>query len=306
MNSPLEQQTSDIDRRRFIGTAAAAVAAAGVSGKLAVADSAAATQPHLCSFIKFVQSLSYNDMAAAIKDVGFDGIESTVRKKGHVLPERVEEDLPKQMEACKKHGLDITMATTDVLNVDTPHAEKVLKTCADLGIKMYRMGFYRYDTKRGVMEQLDEIRPRVKELAAMNRELGIAAVYQNHSGNNFVGSPLWDVRYLLEGIPVSEIGSAFDIRHATVEGGLSWALDYDVMKPYIGAVYAKDFVWDDKNAKHVPLGTGRVDGKFFKLHQQSGINCPISLHVEYLGKGTAQENLDAMTRDLKVLRKWLA
>lgn len=306
MNPHSEPSQYNPDRRQFIGTAAAAVVAAGVSGKLAAADEATFSGPHICSFIKFVQSLNYNEMAAAIKRVGFDGIESTVRKKGHVLPERVEEDLPKQMEACRSHDLQITMATTDVLSVDTPHAEKVLRTCADLGIKQYRMGFHRYDLKRPVMEQLDEIKPQMKDLAAMNRELGLSAVYQNHSGNNFVGSPLWDIRYVLEGIPKEEIGNAFDIRHATVEGGLSWPLDYEVMKPYIGAVYAKDFVWDGKKPKHVPLGTGRVDGKFFKLHQASGINCPISLHVEYLGHGTAEENLAAMTRDLKVLRKWLA
>ncbi|QDU88436.1 Xylose isomerase-like TIM barrel [Pirellulimonas nuda] len=294
-----------LDRRAFLGRSLAAAAAVGMSGRLVGAAPVSAKRPPVCAFIKFVQSLSYDDMAAGIAEIGFDGIESTVREGGHVQPERVEDDLPKQLEAVKKQGMDITIMCTDVLGLDQPLTEKVLRTGASLGIKKYRMGFYRYDPKRGVMEQLSEIRPRLKELAALNRELGLAAVYQNHSGADFVGAPIWDLRMLLEGIPTSEVGSAFDIRHATVEAGLAWPLNYDVIKPHIGAVFAKDFVWDGKKAKHVPLGQGRVDPEFFTMHLNSGIDCPVSLHVEYLGEGDAQENMAALKRDYGVLSKWL-
>ncbi len=99
---------------------------------------------------------------------------------------------------------------------------------------------------------------------------------------------------------------AFDIRHATVEGGLAWPLHYGVMKPHVGAVFAKDFQWDGKEPEHVALGTGRVDPEFFEMHQQSGIVCPLSLHVEYLKKGDADENLVALRRDFGVLKKWLS
>ena len=46
--------------------------------------------------------------AETIKELGFDGIEATVRKKGHVLPERVEDDLPRLVEALQKHDLEVT------------------------------------------------------------------------------------------------------------------------------------------------------------------------------------------------------
>ena len=304
-NEPVKSLPA-IDRRHFLSAATATAAAVGLPGPFAqAAGSSSKGRPEICVFTKFVQSLSYDDMAAAIAEIGLDGVEATVRKKGHVLPERVEEDLPKHQEAIKKHGLKTTMITTDVLGIDQPNTERVLRTAASLGIKMYRMGFYRYDPKRDVREQLAEIRPRLKDLAALNRELGMSAVYQNHSGASFVGAPLWDIYQLLQGIPVKEIGSAFDIRHATIEGNLAWPLHYDLLKPHIGAVFAKDFRWGEKKPQHVPLGTGKVDKKFFKMHMASGIDCPISLHVEYLGKGTAQENLDAIRRDFGVLKKWL-
>lgn len=310
MTKPTEPAASlapSLDRRQFLGATIATAAVTGLSADLArAAEATPAARPEICAFTKFVQPLSYEDMAEAIADIGFDGVEATVRAKGHVLPERVAEDLPKHQEAIKNHGLNTTIITTDVLGLDQPLTESVLRTAASLGIKKYRMGFYRYDKKRGVREQLDEIRPRLKDLAAFNREIGMSAVYQNHCGANFVGAPLWDIHDLIKDISVDEIGSAFDIRHATVEGGLAWPLHYDLMKPHIGAVFAKDFQWVGKKPEHVPLGTGRVDKEFFQMHLASGIDCPVSLHVEYLKKGDANENLVALRRDFNVLTDWLS
>ena len=78
------------------------------------------------------------------------------------------------------------------------------------------------------------------------------------------------------------------------------------MKPHIGALFVKDFQWDGRKAKHVPLGTGRVNPKFFEMIKSDGFKGPISLHVEYLGKAGTQANIDALRRDLKVLRGWLS
>ncbi|MEO1497056.1 MAG: TIM barrel protein [Planctomycetota bacterium] len=304
-NAPRKPSATPLSRRDFVGGVAAAASLAVTRGAGA-APAAPAQRPEICAFIKFLQSLSYEEMADRVAEIGFDGIESTVRKKGHVLPERVQDDLPKQLEAVKRAGMDITIMTTDVVRVSDPYTMEVLKTGADLGIKSYRMGFYRYDPNRGVMEQLDEIRPQLQELAALNRELGLTAVYQNHCGVKFVGAPIWDLRYLLQGIPKEEVGMAFDLRHATIEGGLSWPLQYDVMKPHIGAVFVKDFVWADKREQHVPLGEGRVDRSFYDQHMASGLDCPISLHVEYLKKGSAEENLIALRRDYATLCDWLS
>lgn len=55
----------------------------------------------------------------------------------------------------------------------------------------------------------------------------------------------------------------------------------------------------------MPLGEARVDKKFLKQHLDSGIDCPISLHVEYLKKGDADENTAALRRDYKTLLSWM-
>ena len=234
------------------------------------------------------------------------GIEATVRRKGHVLPERVEEDLPKLVEALEKRDLEVTTMASDVLNPAQPLTSTVLRTAKALGITSYRMGFYKYDLNKSILPQLEEVKSQVKELAAFNREMGVTALYQNHSDAKYVGATLWDMHLALQGIPKEEIGMAFDIRHATIEAGLSWPVLYDVVKPHIGALFVKDFEWNGRKAKHVPLGTGRVNPKFFEMVKNDGFDGPISLHVEYLGKEGTQANIDALRRDLKVLRGWLS
>jgi sugar phosphate isomerase/epimerase len=309
-DTPLARESMDfnnqaLDRRTFISRAALATAVASTGGITAGADTPAKSGYRICAFEKFLQELSYDELADTIAELGFAGIEATVRKKGHVAPERVEQELPKLVEALKGRGLEVTTMATDVLNPAQPLTEKVLRTAAGLGIRSYRMGFYKYDLGKSIVKQLDEIRPGLQELAALNRELGIGALYQNHSDAKYFGATLWDLYLLIRDIAPDQIGSAFDIRHATIEAGLSWPVLYNVMKPHIGAVFVKDFQWDGPKARHVPLGTGRVSPKFFSMLKQDGFPGPISLHVEYLPREGTQANIDALRRDLGILNKWL-
>src|SRR5687768_2204111 len=53
-------------------------------------------------FSKHLQFLNLKDMAEAAASIGFDGIDLTVRPNGHILPERVQSDLPLAVEAMRK------------------------------------------------------------------------------------------------------------------------------------------------------------------------------------------------------------
>lgn len=290
-------------RRDFI---TATLAAAGTRAVCGAATPAPMEPLRICAFEKFLQDLSYDELADVIAELGFVGIEATVRKKGHVLPERVEEDLPRMVEALKKRNLEVTIMATDVAEVSSLLNRRVLTTASQLGIRMYRMGYYRYDLKKPVLPQLEEMRGPLGELAAFNGELGISAVYQNHAAANYVGATLWDIAGLLKGIPVEQVGLAFDIRHATVEAGLSWPTLYNLVKSQIAALYVKDFVWRERRPHNVPLGRGRIDPNFFEMIHADGFAGPVSLHVEYLGDEGTQANIEALRADLKKLRSWLS
>jgi len=297
-----------ITRRDFVQKtlAATALAATCPSAIFGESKSAATSPQKFCAFEKPLQFLSYDEMAELIAKLGFNGIEATVRDGGHVLPERVEEDLPRLITALKKRGLEMTILTSSINSVDQPHTEKVLRTAAKLGVKRYRMLWYRYDLKKPILPQLDAIRPALKKLAALNRELGVTALYQNHSGPNLVGAPLWDIYDLVKDFDPKEIGIAFDIHHATVEGGLSWPVQFNLLRSHLGAVYVKDFVWQKRQVKDVPLGEGQVDPKFFASLKQTDFTGPISVHVEYLpGKKDKALLAEALKKDFATLRAWL-
>ena len=156
-----------------------------------------------------------------------------------------------------------------------------------------------------MLAQLDALRPTVNKLAGLNAQLGITGLYQNHCGKEYVGATVWDLESLIRNVPPEHIGSAFDIRHATVEAGLSWPILYELIRPHIGAVYVKDFDWADRRDQHVPLSQGRVDPRYFDLLRRDGVNGPVSLHIEYLPNASVEENLAAIRRDFAVLQKLL-
>ncbi|MEO6034721.1 MAG: sugar phosphate isomerase/epimerase family protein [Verrucomicrobiota bacterium] len=292
-----------LNRRRFLAGAAAISALSLVQPVPLFANE----EPRkFCAFEKPLQFLNYDQLADTLATAGFDGVEATVRDGGHVSPERVEQDLPRLHDALKRRGLEISIATTGINDVDSPHAEKVLRMCARLGVKRYRLLWYQYDLQKPVLPQLEVIRRRLKKPAALNRELGLTALYQNHSGDKMVGAPIWDIFSVIKDFDPMEIAFAYDTRHAAVEGGLSWPIQLNLVRSHLGAVFVKDFVWENGSVKNVPLGRGLVGQKVFAQLKGMNFAGPLSVHVEYLERSQDKAALgDAFKKDLDTLKTFL-
>lgn len=296
------------DRRTFLKNAAL------LGGSLALGAPAAAAAPRpneLCFFTKHLQGLTFDDIAGLAVEMGVDGIEAPVRPQGHVEPGQVEVELPRLVEALKKQGLQLSIMTSGINQVSAEqHTEKVLRTAAALGVKRYRMNYFKYDLKKPIWAQLQEIRPMVKDLVQLSRELGIQPLFQNHSGKDYFGAPIWDMYSIMREYPPAQFGFVYDIYHATLEGGLAWPLSAALTAEHWGAVYFKDFQWKGRKSEGCPLGQGQVNPEFAQLLRQRGYAGPISLHVEYL-KGNAKDPAflkacrEAHVRDFKVLKEWM-
>ena len=143
-------------------------------------------------FSKHLQWLDYDEMAAAAKEMGFDGVDLTVRPKGHILPENVERDLPKAVEAVRKAGLKAELITTAITSAADPYTEKIIRTASQQGIKYYRMGWLKYHKNQPIPEQLELYKKQLKELEQLNQSYNIHGAYQNHSGDG-VGAAVWDI-----------------------------------------------------------------------------------------------------------------
>lgn len=275
-------------------------------------------------FSKHLQWLDYKEMAKVVAELGFDGVDLTVRPQGHVLPERVEEDLPKAVEAVSKAGKKVYMLTTAIDNADDPVSEKILRTASSLGIRHYRMGYGHYDKARSVEESISIVNGKLEKLARLNEKYSISGEYQNHSGDYgsgiYFGGPIWDLAAALKKINSPFLGSQYDIYHATVEGANAWPVGLELISPYIRSIDIKDFHWSQKDGKWisetVPLGEGAVDFKrYFGLLKKLNISCPISVHYEYPTGGAEngatvltmkrEEILTKMKKDLATLKGYL-
>lgn len=241
--------------------------------------------PDIHIFSKHLQFLNYTDMADAAASMGFDGVDLTVRPDGHVIPERVENDLPKAVDALKKVGLSPKLMTTAVGDATNPTDKRLLETAARLGFQAYRMKWYAYDDKRSIPDSILQFQNQLQALGELNKGLNIVGCYQNHAGL-LVGASVWELWEILKKANPQYMGIQYDIRHATVEGGTSWPTGVRLLIPQIKTIPIKDFRWQKKGTQwvvqDVPLGEGMVDFKtYFQILKKANLQVPVSLHIEY-------------------------
>ena len=293
MNSA--SSSTPVSRRDFVSRLALAGAALPLVG---AATSAAAAEKKTALpaapsgpttihvFSKPMHLMSHAETARLIAECGFGGIDYTVRTaQAHVLPEKVEEDLPRAIDAAHAAGLKVEMITTDITSVREQHTEMLLRTAAKHGVKFYRLGNFNYDAKAGVLGTFEKLQPALKELAALNASLGIHGAIQNHAGTR-IGSAVWDLYFLLRDLDPRAIGIQYDIRHATTEGGMSWPVALKLIAPWIRCTDIKDFRWVQAPGRAtiegMPLGEGIVPlDAYFKLAKELGVSGPMSVHLEY-------------------------
>ncbi len=303
-------------RRSFLGAAAAACGAAVASPARSFPSQQGATPVprgpfggKLCFFTKPLPEMDWRSLSRSVKQLGFDGLDLTVRPGGHVLPERAAEDLPKAVATAREEGLDVPMITTALTSPDDPTARPILSTAGRLGIPYFKVGYYLYEHKdvRGELARAGCDFRRLVELAT---DCGVQAGFHNHS--EYVGAAIWDAATFIEPLDAKWAGYYFDARHAVAEGGAgAWKTAVHFVKSRLKMMAIKDFSWV-KTARgwqdaNCPLGEGMVDWRYVFGELCPGFQGPISLHMEYEVPGaTAEEReknlLAAAARDLAFLR----
>ncbi len=267
---------------------------------------AAQTRPVVCVFSKHMAQFGYDELGKRAKDIGFQGIDLTVRPKGHVLPERAAQDLPKAVEAIRAHGLTVPMITTDIKSAADPNARAILGGAGKLKIPYWKVGYHTY-TRDDIEAEIAKVREAVSGIVALSKEYGVTAGWHNHSGNYF-GAAVWDTRAVIHDYDPKWIGYYFDPGHATIEGGLAgWKIAQNMVTPRVKMVAIKDFYWEKstdgkwKN-RWCPMGEGMVDWeRVFAGFAAAKFPGPYSLHLEY----QTPDELAAIARDLEYVRKRL-
>ena len=303
-----------LSRRDFIARTVAAsstVALCGGGALPILADGTPALPIVVFSKVYQELKLSFDDAAAVTAEAGIDGIDCPVRPGGEVLPEHVTGELPQYASALRKRGLQMPLLTTAITGVASPHTVEILRTAKKLGVKFYRLGFIIRESNASASKQVREFKAQLKDLAALNKQVGIGAIVQNHSpsGQTYVGGDLTELYEIVKDFDPTQIGVAFDIGHALVVHGDGWHPHFEKLKPHLKIAYVKDV---KREGRWVPFGTGDIGSTgYFKLLRELNYQAPVSLHIEFDwtdgGKAKTRAALvKALQESARVLRHWLA
>lgn len=271
----------------------------------------------LVMFSKHLQEYSIRKAGETAKGLGLEGLDLTVRPKGHVEPERVKTDLPKAVAELKEVGAAVPMITTGIVSASDPAAKATFATAQQLGIRYLKLGYWNYKPFGKLRDQLDEAKRQLDGVEKLAAEHKVCACLHTHSGN-YLTATAAGMFLLLDGRCPDQIGAYLDPGHLTVEGGAGgWRQALDLLQGHIRLIAIKDFGWFKTGSKEwkeklVPLNEGVVKWpEVFAALKQVGFDGPVSLHSEYQGdhswKDLKVEELVSQTRaDLAYLRPVIA
>lgn len=276
----------------------------------------------LVMFSKHLAPLSIQEAAETVADLGFEGLDLTVRPGGHIEPENARGQLPAAVDTVRALGLDIPMITTGITSADEPYAEAVFATAAACGIRDLKLGYWRYESFGSMRRQMEEIREALDGIATLASKYGVRANLHIHSGDFMTAEAAVVWQYLVGRDP-EVIGAYIDPGHMAVEGGAAgWRIGMDLLTPWINLVAIKDMAWEHTfdetlgkerwRTRLVPLTQGLVPWPevFAHLHD-IGFDGTVSLHSEYQGSHSWRDltlsELIAQTReDLAYIKSIIA
>lgn len=270
-------------------------------------------------FSKMLQSMSIAEAGRTIRELGFEGVDLTVRPGGHVAPEEARTALPEAVRVLQQEGLAVPMITTAVIRHDEPDAAAIFETAARCGVPQLKLGYWpyrRFGTMRAV---IDDARRALDGLEQLAGSAGVRACLHNHSGNYVTSNPAVSAQ-LLEGRDPQRVGAYVDPGHLTVEGGISgWKIGLDLLAPWISLVAAKSMGWQRSEdpetgevrwrEQMVPLSEGTVRWReVFALLKEIGFDGTVSVHSEYQGGHSwrslsVPELIEQTREDLAFLRQ---
>ena len=290
------QQQSRRDVLKTLGAAPIAASIATIASAQSAgraAPIAAPARTRLCLVSRHLQWTSVEEGAAAAAEGGCKAVAWTVRGGAHILPQNVERDLPRAVDAARKAGLEAPMVITAVVDATSERVEAILDTMRGLGISHYRAAPFRYDYNSDLAAQLEALKPRIAGLAKLNEKYGTTAMYHTHSASGNIGGGVWDLWMVLKDFDPQFVGLNYDLGHATIRGGTGWVETSHIAHRHVRGLSVKDFRWvkgqaggrrfgGEWSAQMVPPGEGMVDFTgMLAYFKSAGFAGPVELYQEY-------------------------
>src|SRR6516165_3032329 len=117
-------------------------------------------------FTKLFRDVSLDEAGAFTQQLGFDGVDLLVRP-GHQLDPNTADRIPDAVRRLEAIGLGVPMVTTDLTDPSRYPAENVLGNCSEAGVRLIRLGYWKYEPERGFAAILQEARRQLDALEEM-------------------------------------------------------------------------------------------------------------------------------------------
>lgn len=266
----------------------------------------------LVMFSKHLGALPVSKAGQAMKELGFQGVDLTVRPGGHVLPESAATALPDAVRRLKEIGMEVPMITTGIVSAADRCTEPIMAAAAAQHIREVKLGYWSYRPFGMLQAQMDAARKAMDGIEALARKHGVRASIHIHSGD-YLSAEAGNVHLLLEDRDPHHAGAYLDPGHMTLEGGAGgWKQGIDLLQHYISMVAVKSYgFFPERDAARgetrwehriVPLREGTVRWReVFACLKQLGWDGIVSFHSEYQGrdsfKDLTTDEVIAQTRD---------
>lgn len=192
-------------------------------------------------FTKLFRGLATEEMAEATANLGFDGIDLLIRP-GHQVEPQAPDQIQAAVRVLQEAGLTVPMATTDLTDPSQFPTERLLAACADAGIKLVRLGYWKYDPATGYAALLETAQRHLHDLVEIAERTGVRLAIQLHGGT-IHGSGA-QAAALLAGHDPRIIGAYPDPGNQVVQDGREdWRFTFDVLQPWLCCVGVKNGGW---------------------------------------------------------------
>jgi sugar phosphate isomerase/epimerase len=192
-------------------------------------------------FTKLFGRRSVDEIGDEAASLGFDGLDILIRPGSTVSYEDIA-TLSGAVGRLREHGLSIPMATTDFTDAAANPTREVLTACADAGIELVRLGYWKYPGHHPYDQLLDGARRDLDGLVKFASPLGLSLSVQLHGGTLHASGAL--TRALLEGRDPESVSAYPDPGNQTVQDGREdWRLTFELLEPWLKCVGVKNGGW---------------------------------------------------------------
>jgi len=167
-------------------------------------------KPPITVFTKPWKTLSAEQLANRIAELGFDGIELPIREGFQVEPANIESRLAETAQVFQSKGLKIFSVAGDL-------DEKTVRACGEAGIPILRT-MLKIESGRSYRENVEHFRSVCTDLSEALEESNVQIGLQNHC-DEYVSSSV-GLMHAIEPLPPEQVTAVLDLGHTGLEGEL--------------------------------------------------------------------------------------